>query len=65
MVKSRLQVRADEKIESARSIKHAQKTEKSLHQLVQEIVESPLRRIDAIGLYVLSEEPVVEEPESA
>ena len=46
-------------------LKHALKIEKGLHSLVQEIVESPLRRIDAIGLYVLSEEPVVEEPESA
>jgi ATP-dependent helicase HepA len=60
MVQSRLQARAGQTAETAQSIKQAQKAEKVLHQLVQEIVEAPLRRIDALGLYVLSEEPVVE-----
>ncbi len=65
MVQSRLRTRAGQTIETAQSLKRALKIEKGLHELVQEIVESPLRRIDALGLYVLSEEPVVEEPESA
>jgi len=61
--KSRLQARTGQTAETAQALKQEQKVEQSLLHLVEDVLRSPGRRLDAIGVYVLSEKPVIEELE--
>src|SRR5262249_18537198 len=60
LLKSRLQARAGQTAEAAQALKKEQKTEESVLHLVEDVLRSPRRRLDAIGLYVLCEKPVID-----
>ncbi len=57
MLRARLRAREQAGIESAPQVKAESQQEAALAQLVQEILATPIVRLDALGAYVLSDTP--------